>query len=102
MNWFSKPKTASPRTDIGRWLEARIVGDEPRAEALRSKLNGGVKGWNDEEPGVVEAACELCLQAEFPTGVSQDVIDARVQEIRDRTANQPTARRTYHQSLLRE
>lgn len=56
-----------PRTYVGRWLLALLMHDPELREQLRSTLNGGKEtGWNDDEPAVIEAACELAFRLFFP------------------------------------
>jgi hypothetical protein len=52
---------AGPRTNVGLWLRAILLGDHELYNRLWHRLNGGRKGWNDDEPAVVEAACELAV-----------------------------------------
>jgi hypothetical protein len=60
---------ALPRTYVGRWLRASMLDQRDLRDQLIVTLNGGSNvGWNDEEPAVVEAACELMLRRYFGPG----------------------------------
>jgi hypothetical protein len=66
-------RSALPRTVVGRWLRAALLHDTELRRQLQKMLNEGKRGWNDDEPAVVEAACELIAGQYF--GVSHDVRD---------------------------
>lgn len=55
----------TPRTIVGLALRAALLKDFDGARRLNSKLNGGKPGWNQDEPAVVEAACELAARRFF-------------------------------------
>ncbi|MBO0786230.1 MAG: hypothetical protein J2P33_09150 [Actinobacteria bacterium] len=60
-------------------------------EQLRSTLNGGKKtGWNDDEPAVIEAACEVAVRLFFPEDYDVRTITAFVSELRTPTDNDPS------------
>ena len=46
-------------TVIGRFLQAVIAGDTAARRRLQGELNGGLPGWNHDEAGLVQVACEL-------------------------------------------
>ena len=52
---------AGPASVIGRWLRALIVRDAEALRDLAARLNGGKLGWNRDEAGVVQAACDLAV-----------------------------------------
>jgi hypothetical protein len=60
----------APRTIVGLWLRANWRGDDEGHQRLDGKLNRGQKGWNDDEPAVVEAVCQLAVRRFF--GVVRD------------------------------
>jgi hypothetical protein len=62
-----------PRTCVGQWLRAVLLRQLELRDRLRPKLNGGKKGWNDDEPAVVEAACESAVARFF--GANYDARD---------------------------
>src|SRR5215813_8071514 len=61
---------AGPASVIGCWLRALIVRDTEALPGLMARLNGGKPGWNREEAGVVQAACDLAVARYF--GASYD------------------------------
>lgn len=64
--------SVGPRTIVGQWLRATLLLQTELRDRLKTKLNGGkAKGWNDDEPAVIEAACELAVGRFF--GTSYDV-----------------------------
>jgi hypothetical protein len=70
MKWRSRqtvpPVPAVPRTNAGKWLRAMYLGQWELRDSLRSTLNNGQKkGWNDDEPALVEAVCELSVRQYF-------------------------------------
>lgn len=63
-----------PRTCVGQWLRAALLQQRELRDRLRPKLNGGRQtGWNDDEPAVVQAACEAAVARFF--GADYDVRD---------------------------
>jgi hypothetical protein len=89
----STPQSAAPggpRTYIGLWLRAGWRGDNEEHKRLLKHLNRGEKGWNEDEPAVIEAACQLAVRrlfAEYPH-VS---IEEFVRDMRERNHKQKTA-----------
>lgn len=80
-----------PRTYVGQWLRAGIFEDRDTQMRLGARMNGGQKiGWNDDEPAVAEAACELAARRFF--GLHYDVrqVTAFVAELRERVKNSRT------------
>jgi hypothetical protein len=59
-----------PRTVVGRWLLAGLLNQRGERDRLLPMLNGGQSGWNYDEPGTVEAACEIAVRRYFPRGVA--------------------------------
>lgn len=65
-----------PRTTVGLWLQAGLREDSDAYWRLAQQLNRGERGWNDDEPAVVEAACELAVRRFFgPNGSGIPVRD---------------------------
>jgi hypothetical protein len=54
-----------PSTVVGAWLRATLLDQRELARRLNSALNNGKPGWNDDEPAVVEAMCELAVREYF-------------------------------------
>jgi hypothetical protein len=69
MTWRSCP--AAPRTHAGRWLHTLHLGQWDLRDRLRGTLNKGLAWWNDDEPALVEAVCELSVRQYF--GYDYDV-----------------------------
>ena len=83
--------SGGPRTCVGQWLRATLLLQRELRDRLRPKLNGGRQtGWNDDEPAVVEAACESAVARFF--GASYDVRDiaAFAALLRQAAGNDPT------------
>ena len=40
---------ARPRTNVGLWLQAAFLRQHERRDALRTTLNGGRPGWNEDD-----------------------------------------------------
>jgi len=59
-----------PVTVVGRWLRALLLRDGEAVPDLRARLNSGKPGWNRDEAGVVQAACDLAVARYF--GASYD------------------------------
>jgi hypothetical protein len=79
-----------------------LLGQRELRERLQSTLNGGRRtGWNDDEPAVVEAACELAARRFF--GASYDVrtVTAFVWEMREATANDPPLDQLKAEAVIR-
>lgn len=57
--------SGGPRTHVGLWLGAMLRGDREGRDRLVHKLNRGEKGWNEDEPAVVEAICQLAVRQFF-------------------------------------
>jgi hypothetical protein len=58
---FATPRSGAsggPSTYVGLWLQALLRGDSEDYRRLVHTLNRGEKGWNDDEPAVVEAERE--------------------------------------------
>lgn len=93
---------AVPRTCVGRWLRAVLMRDPELREQLRSTLNGGKEtGWNDDEPAVIEAACELAARRFFPEGYGVRAITTFVSELRVATGNNPPLDQLKAQAVIR-
>jgi hypothetical protein len=78
-----------PRTVVGRWLEALILGAEEERQRLNPQLNGGAPGWNDAEPAVVEALTVLVARRYFGSQASADQLVETPAELARRFADKP-------------
>jgi len=81
----SRP-SAKLRTVVGLWLRATLMRESEVRRQLTRELNGGKRGWNYDEPAVVEAACELMVRRFFGTSYDVREITAAVSFLR--TADQ--------------
>jgi hypothetical protein len=54
-----------PRTVVGMWFRAVCNGFTNERDRLAGQLNGGEPGWNEDEPGVLQAASELAARRYF-------------------------------------
>ena len=98
-----------PQTVMGLWLRASILGMTEDRDRLSRLLNGGKPGWNDDEPGVVEAASELAARRYFgPEGSSDEITATAAQvvecerrgaDLRGRAGSLPD--KTYVQAVIR-
>lgn len=70
-------------------------------EQLGLTLNGGKTGWNDDEPAVVEAACELAVRRFFPQDYDVRAITAFVSELRAATGNDPPVEQLKTEAVIR-
>ena len=78
--------SSRPRTYVGLWLRASLRGESETYRRLSRSLNGGRNGWNDDEPAVVEAACELAVQQFFGSERDDQMIADFVSGMRARIA----------------
>jgi hypothetical protein len=69
---------------------------------LQLKLNGGSEaGWNDDEPAVVEAACELAVGRFFGTEYDVRDITAFVAELAEATERDLTRDQQKTEAVIR-
>jgi len=76
-----------PATWIGRWLLASLLGRTEQAAAFVPRLNGGARGWNLDEPAVVEAVCTLVSSEALPPGGNDGAVTAFVYALISRGGN---------------
>jgi hypothetical protein len=82
-------EAGAPYTTVGLWLRALLRGDSEDYRRLVHKLNRGAKGWNDDEPAVVEAACQLAVREFFESRPSV-TIEAFVADMCKRISKERT------------
>jgi hypothetical protein len=87
--------SGGPRTTVGLWLRAGWRGDHEDHQRLVRQLNRGEKGWNADEPAVVEAACQLAVRRFFGAYRDRDTgtlvsIAEFVRDMRERIGKQRT------------
>lgn len=80
---------AKPRTYVGMWLRAGLLGENETRRELAGKLNGGRDGWNYDEPAVVEAACELAVRRFFSADVDARDITAIAEDMQQKSKALP-------------
>jgi hypothetical protein len=73
---------SGPQTYVGLWLRASLLGERDEYRRRAGTLNGGRKGWNDDEPAVVSAACELAVRQFFGTSYEARAISDFVSDMR--------------------
>jgi hypothetical protein len=83
--------SALPRTYVGRWLRAALLGQQELRDQLATTLNGGVKGWNDDERAVAGAACELITRRYFGDEPTDEEISDVARMIMEATAGEKEA-----------
>ena len=82
MRLWRRPPTPGPQTIVGQWLRALLLDQRELRDELAARLNGGQKGWNRDEPAVVEAVCEILVRRLFPPGVSPGPIASLAADVR--------------------
>jgi len=70
-------------------------------EQLRPTLNGGKDGWNDDEPAVIEAACELAVRRYFAEDYDVLAVADFVAELRLATGNDPPLDQLKTEAVIR-
>lgn len=98
-----------PQTVMGLWARASILGTTEERDRLSRLLNRGEPGWNDDEPGVIQAASELAARRYFgPEASGEEVIataaqivewDRRAADRRGRAGSLPD--KSYVQAVIR-
>jgi hypothetical protein len=64
-----------------------MLGQRELRDQLVSTLNGGSRGWNDDEPAVVEAACELTARRYFGDAPDDEKISDLARMFMEATAD---------------
>ncbi len=80
----ANPAEVRPRTTIGFFLRANALDDQKTRDRFSSQLNGGQKGWNQDQPAVVQAACELPMTRLFERASHTSDVDHYVAELYSR------------------
>lgn len=73
-----------PSTVVGGWLRATLLDQRELARRLNTALNNGKPGWNDDEPAVAEAMCELAVREYFGGDYDVRAITSFVSGMRSR------------------
>lgn len=90
-----------PRTVVGQWLRATLLGQDELADRLRSALNNGEPGWNYEEPFVAGFACEIAVRRLFPGPLDVRAVTAFVDDMRGRIHGTEAPDRKVSEDLMR-
>ena len=91
-----------PRTYVGQWLRAVLLRQRELRDRLRIKLNGGRQtGWNDDEPAVVEAACESAVARFFGANYDVHDITAFAALLREAAGNDPAHDQLKTEAVIR-
>jgi hypothetical protein len=77
-----KKPAAKPRTVVGQWMLAGLLDHREEGTRRGKLLNGGVNGWNYDEPAVVEIICEIEARRYFSGHTDIRAITAFVAELR--------------------
>jgi len=72
-----------PRTVVGTFLRASLLRQDELRKQLAGRLNGGQKGWNRDEAGVMQAACVLAVNYYFEPGYDVRAITELASHIRE-------------------
>jgi hypothetical protein len=83
---------------MGSWLRVLLTRDVALRKRLSTQLNGGKLGFNRDEAGVVQAACELAVRKLWGTGYDISEIADAVTFMHE--ANPPEARDRYPQQVM--
>jgi hypothetical protein len=93
---------AKPRTYVGRFLRAMILGDKELQEEMRRNLNGGNPGWNSDEPTVVELVGQRILRPLFVKEDAAHSIAEFLDLLELAAAGDPPIDRRKTEMLIRE
>jgi hypothetical protein len=86
---------------MGRWLRANLLDQRELRDQLNSTLNGGKEGWNDDEPAVVEVACQLAVRRFFPADYDVRDVTAFVSELRLATGYDASLQQLKIEAVIR-
>ncbi len=82
IKWPTRKQAPQPKTVAGQWLLAGILVKRDLRDQLAKSLNGGERGWNDDEPAVVESTCQITSRKLFPGGADGEEVAAFVTKMR--------------------
>ena len=77
-------RRTGPSTVVGMWLRATLLDQRELARQLNTTLNNGKPGWNDDEPAVAEAMCEIAVREYFGGDYDVRAITSFVSRMRSR------------------
>lgn len=93
---------AKPRTYVGQWLRAAFLRQQELRKELQVTLNGGKPGWNNDEPAVVEFACQIVLRQLFGNEYDASYITGFVDDLRAATEGDPPVDHLKAEMLIRD
>jgi hypothetical protein len=93
---------AKPRTYVGQWLRAAFLRQRELRKELQATLNGGVPGWNNDEPAVVKYACQAVVRQLFGNERNIKDIMTFVEDLQTATKGDPPIDQRKAGSLIRE
>jgi hypothetical protein len=92
---------SGPSTVVGRWLRAGLLNQRELRAKLDTALNNGKPGWNDDEPAVVEAACEIAAREYFGSDYDVRAITSLVSRLRSRFRSAEPPEQLVTEALIR-
>jgi hypothetical protein len=92
---------ARPRTNVGLWLQAGLLRQDARRDELRTTLNRGVPGWNNDEPAVVQGAFEIVMRRLFGPEYDIRAITEFVGNVRAVMDGEPEVDQVKAEALIR-
>jgi hypothetical protein len=92
---------AGPSTVVGRWLRAMLLDQRELRRQLTPALNNGKPGWNDDEPAVVEAACEIAVREYFGGDYDVRAITSFVSQMRSKIHSVEPPEQLAAEALIR-
>lgn len=95
-------RRAKPRTYVGLWLRAGFLRQRELRKELQVTLNGGKPGWNNDEPAVVEFACQIALRRLFRGGCDASDIAGIVEVMREATGGDSPVDPLKAESMIRD
>jgi hypothetical protein len=91
-----------PRTIVGKWLVAVILGERDLRDRLQQQLNGGVRRpWKFDEPGMVEVACELAIRRLLPLDADESRIAALAADMYSKSRADSVPSREVNEKVIR-
>jgi hypothetical protein len=82
-------------------MRAALLRQHELRDELRPALNNGHKGWNDDEPAVVQAAGEIILRQYFGAGYDVRAVTDFVSELREAANNNGQLPRLKTEAVIR-
>lgn len=91
-----------PRTIVGAWLLAGILGDDDERSQMGARLNGGESKWvKFDEPAVVEVACWLAVRRLLPADADKAQISALATDMRSKNRSDNVPGQDVAEDIIR-